>query len=238
MVYAGILAGGMGERIGNTIPKQFLEVSGKPIIYWPLKQFHENKHIDKIIVSTRASHIHFVSSTINKYFDNTDKFVVIEGGKTRFHSMENILIHIKSHHEVEDNIILIHEAARPLINQRIIEDHVNALNYYDATNTLFPAVDTMMISNDGEFISAIPDKSKMYVGQTPQGYKLCHMLEIIENELTEDDIKNEVDFCAVYLRKDRKVKIITGDESLFKVTYEKDLALFKDALSQLPDGKT
>lgn len=226
MIFAGILAGGAGERIKREAPKQFISIHGKPIIYYALKQFSSIVQIDKIIVSCHKTYIQFVEKIINDLSSN-NRIIVVEGGHTRHQSLLNIVNYVKRSNYNPDDKILFHEAARPLIETDIILNHINYLDQYDATNTLYSAVDTMMISIDGEFINSIPDKKTIYHGQTPQGYHIGKLIDVLENEVTESDIKNEIDLCGIYLRYNRNIKIVNGNEKLFKITHPKDLILLQ-----------
>lgn len=226
MIFAGILAGGKGERIKSQLPKQFISVCGSPILYYSLDKFCNIDKVGMTIVSCHKEYMD-VARLITKSVKEPEKIVVIEGGQTRHQSLVNVINHIKKLGFNNGDKILLHEAARPLIDTQLILEHINNLASFEATNTLFRAVDTMMVSGDGQFVEEVPPKHHIYHGQTPQGYDLNKLLYVLENEITIDDLGGEVDLCGIYLRNKRKVKIINGNEKLFKVTYEKDVELLK-----------
>lgn len=226
MIFAGILAGGTGERMNNGLPKQFIPVLGKPVLYYSLRRFCAVDQIGKIIISCHRQYVD-AASRIADGFPAAAKITVIEGGPTRHGSLVNIIRHIREKGFERGDKIILHEAARPLVDTDLIAEHIRSLARFEATNTLFSAVDTMMLSGDGEFIDSVPPKKNIYHGQGPQGYDLAKLIHLLENEIDEKDLQGEPDLCAIYLRCRRNVKIIKGSEKLFKITYPNDLALLE-----------
>ena len=128
MISAIILAGGRGKRMGSSISKQFIEIKGKPILYYTIKKFMENENIDNIIVVLPPDEIdYFKENILNKYSMAVDK--IVEGGKERQDSVYNGL---KSISNLEDNIVLIHDGARPFLSDRIINDGIKYAKLYGA----------------------------------------------------------------------------------------------------------
>jgi 2-C-methyl-D-erythritol 4-phosphate cytidylyltransferase len=226
MIFAGILAGGKGERISNELPKQFISVCGKPVLYYSVQAFCRIDQVGKIIISCHRDYLD-LAEQITGPLAVPGKITVVEGGDTRHQSLVNIVEYIRAKGFDAGDKIILHEAARPLIDSDVILDHITSLASFEATNTLFGAVDTMMISDNGQFIDEVPPKKHIYHGQTPQGYDLEELIRVLEEEITDDDLSNEIDFCALYMRKNRKVKIVHGNERLFKVTYPKDIELLR-----------
>jgi len=226
MIYAGILAGGRGVRVNNDLPKQFVEVCGKPLLYHTLQRFCDIEEMDRIILSCIRAYIE-LAYRIVETTSAPGRITIVEGGQTRHESLMSIINYIRGRGCSANDKILVHEAARPLIDRDVIVEHIRNLARVEATNTLFGAVDTMMMSVNGEFIDQIPPKKQVYHGQTPQGYDLMRLIRVIEEEITEEDLEGEVDLCAIYLRNGRRVKIVKGNERLFKVTYPRDIALLE-----------
>lgn len=229
MIFAGILAGGKGERMNNGLPKQFVPVCGKPVLYYALRGFCGLEQIGKIIISCHPDHV-LLARQIAGMLPGHRKITVIEGGPTRHQSFVNIIRHIQQAGFSPGDKLLLHEAARPLVDAGVIMEHIENLARFEATNTLLAAVDTMMISNDGQFIDQVPPKKTMYHGQGPQGYDLVKLLRVLEQEVMDSDMNGEPDLCALYLRNRRSVKIVKGNERLFKITYQNDLALLEHYL--------
>lgn len=226
MIFAGILAGGKGERMNNGLPKQFISVCGNPVLYYPLRAFCGIEQVGKIIVSCHSQYMD-LAGKIAHMLPGSDKITVIEGGQTRHQSLVNIIDHIKHEGCSANDKIILQEAARPLVDADVIREHIKNLANFEATNTLFNAIDTMMVSVDSEFIDEVPPKGNIYHGQGPQGYDLVKLIYVLEKEICDDDVISERDLCAIYVRNKRKVKIIKGNEKLFKVTYPKDFKLLE-----------
>lgn len=226
MIYAEILAGGSGKRFGNKdLPKQFMMLSDKPIIIHTIEQFVINKDIDKIIVCTPKNWISYTEDLIKKYINNSDNIEVVEGGSSRNESMMNGCRFIKEKYGLKkDDIIITHDAVRPFINQRIIEDSIKVGKKNSAVDTVIPATDTIIKSEDGKLISDIPDRSTLYYGQTPQTFNIIELMKLYES-LTLDEKNILTDACKIFVLKGKPVKMIEGETFNIKITTVFDLKL-------------
>lgn len=226
MIYAEILAGGSGKRFGNKdLPKQFMMLSDKPIIIHTIEQFVINKDIDKIIVCTPKNWISYTEDLIKKYINNIDNIEVVEGGSSRNESMMNGCRFIKEKYGLKkDDIIITHDAVRPFINQRIIEDSIKVGKKNSAVDTVIPATDTIIKSEDGKLISDIPDRSTLYYGQTPQTFNIIELMKLYES-LTLDEKNILTDACKIFVLKGKPVKMIEGETFNIKITTVFDLKL-------------
>ena len=164
MIYAGILAGGIGSRMGNVpLPKQFLSLQGKPIIIHTVEKFLMYKDFDEIIIATPQKWINYMLDLLNNYQLDDKKIKVIQGGDDRNHTIMNIIESIEQHKKLNDeDIIVTHDAVRPFLTNRIIRENVEYASQYGAVDTVVNAVDTIISSNDAQFISEIPIRSEMY----------------------------------------------------------------------------
>lgn len=226
MIYAEILAGGSGKRFGNKdLPKQFMMLSDKPIIIHTIEQFVINKDIDKIIVCTPKNWISYTEDLIKKYINNIDNIEVVEGGSSRNESMMNGCRFIKEKYGLKkDDIIITHDAVRPFINQRIIEDSIKVGKKNSAVDTVIPATDTIIKSEDGKLIFDIPDRSTLYYGQTPQTFNIIELMKLYES-LTLDEKNILTDACKIFVLKGKPVKMIEGETFNIKITTVFDLKL-------------
>lgn len=226
MIYAEILAGGSGKRFGNKdLPKQFMMLADKPIIIHTIEQFVINKDIDKIIVCTPKNWISYTEDLIKKYIPNSEMVEVVEGGSNRNESLMNGCRFIKEKYGLkEDDIVITHDAVRPFINQRIIEDNIKFGKKNSAVDTVIPATDTVIESNDGALISDVPDRSKLFYGQTPQTFNIIELMNLYETLTTEE--KNILtDACKIFVLKGKPVKMIEGETFNIKITTVFDLKL-------------
>lgn len=226
MVYAGILAGGQGKRMGRTeLPKQFLNIGGKPIIIHTLEQFIICKKIDKIIIATPENWKSYMIDILNKYYQNCE-LNVISGGNTRNETIMKICEFIKEDSKEKENIIVTHDAVRPFITQRIIEDNVEAMQdkNIDAVDTVIPATDTIVESTNNNIITNIPIRDYMYQGQTPQTFRVNELVDTY-NSLEKREKEILTDAAKIYALKKKNVKLVKGEIYNMKITQEYDLKL-------------
>lgn len=222
MNIAAVLAGGSGTRMRSDIPKQFLKVNGKPLIIRSILAFINNPDIDMCIVAVGRNYIDKTEELISSYINTDKKINVIEGGSSRGKTLEAVLEFMKKNNILEDNIILTHDAVRPFITDRIISENIEKAKLYGAVNTCIPAVDTMLISNDGEFIDSVPERKTMFHAQTPQSFNAGQLYDLIK--ATPSDIyESMTDGCSVFIYHGKKVAIVEGEGFNIKITYPDDI---------------
>lgn len=222
MIYAAVLAGGSGLRMGGDLPKQFLKICGRPVIIRSIDAFVNNGRIDMIYVAVSEAYLEYTQSLIREYiqFKNIQ---VICGGGNRNETLYNVLESIKKEREVSDeDIILTHDAVRPFIDDRIINENIEAVKKYGAGNTVIPAVDTILQSSDGKFIDSIPLRSTMFLVQTPQSFSVKKVTELYEN-MTPEEFERYTDACSVFAAKGEKVCLVQGSRDNIKLTYPEDI---------------
>ena len=225
MVYAEILAGGKGTRMGNTdMPKQFLMLGSKPIVFHTIEQFLINTNISKIIVCCPKDWITYMGDLLQKYIPNSN-IDIVEGGKTRNETIMNGCKFIEEKYGLnDDDIIITHDAVRPFVTQRIIDDNINGLKDWIAVDTVIEATDTIVESIDGQNISNIPERKFMYQGQTPQSYNIKELIKVYEL-LNEEEKEILTDACKMFSIKNKKVKIVNGETYNIKITNIHDLKI-------------
>ena len=225
MIYAEILAAGSGSRMGNTeLPKQFLKLGSKPIIIHTIEQFLLNNKIDKILVCTSKDWVGYVEDLIKKYIPARDRIVVIEGGATRDETVMSGCDYIEKEYGVKKgDIIITHDAVRPFITQRIIEENITAMKEADAVDTCIKATDTIIETyhNDEKYIKTIPNRNYMYQGQTPQGINMKKFKELYY-DLSEEEKNIMTDACKVFVARNQPVKLVGGDVLNMKITTAND----------------
>ena len=222
MNIALIVAAGTGSRMGKDVPKQFLLVNNKPVLVYTLEAFNQNEDITTIYVVTSLDYINYVKDLCEKY--KLNKVIgVIEGGKTRQESVYNGLKGIKAH---EKDIILIHDAARPLVSQDIIKNNIEACLKYDAVETVIKPSDTIINSLDGRKINNIPSRNELYQTQTPQTFKYGLILKAHEKALKEQ-LPNVTDDAKLVVSLGKDVHLVEGNKQNFKITTSDDLMIFE-----------
>lgn len=230
-VYGVVLAGGKGTRMGNVEkPKQFMEVGGKPIIIHTIEKFVVCQEFDKVLVLSPKQWINHTQDLIKKFIPNCDNVIVLEGGSTRNETIMNAIKYIDEQGCLdEETIIVTHDSVRPFVTHRILEENVKYAKEYGACDTVIPATDTIVESLNNDFITDIPDRSKMYQGQTPQTFK-AQMLRELYNSLTEDEKTVLTDACKILVLKGEKIHLVDGEVFNIKITYPYDLRVAESLL--------
>ena len=226
MVFAVICAGGIGSRMGNAEkPKQYLNVGGKPIILHTIEKFVVNEEFEKIIVLVPESWISYTKDIINKHLKGVEKVEVMAGGSDRNSTIMNAINYIEEKFGLDDDTIIVtHDAVRPFVTHRIIMDNIEAAVKVGACDTVIPATDTIVESLDGEKISSIPDRSKVYQGQTPQSFRAKRLKELYSS-LTDEEKAILTDAAKIYLLKGEAVHLVRGEVFNIKITYPYDLTV-------------
>lgn len=219
MISAIILAGGKGKRMRSAISKQFIDIKGKPIIYYTLKKFGENKKIDNIIVVLPEDEVkYFKENILKKYELRINKIVI--GGKERQDSVYNALKSLKNS---STDIVLIHDGARPFISERIINEGIKFAEIYGAAAPGVMPKDTIKVKNEKNFSVDTPNRANLVSIQTPQVFKFDEILECHEKiryngEMVTDD-------TMVVEKYGYSVYLYDGEYTNIKVTTPEDLIL-------------
>ncbi|MGW4029016.1 SDR family NAD(P)-dependent oxidoreductase [Streptomyces sp. NPDC004838] len=234
---AVVLAGGTGQRVGLAIPKQLLKIAGKAVIEHTLSIFEQADAVDDVIVLMAPGFVPEVEKIIAKAgFGKVSR--VIEGGTTRNETTRRAIAALgEGLKEGEDLNVLFHDAVRPLLSQRVIRDCVDALGRFRAVDVAIPSADTIIVTrthgDDGEFITDVPDRSRLRRGQTPQAFRLSTIRRAYE--IAADDPNFQAtDDCSVVLKylPDEPIHVVAGDEYNMKVTQPVDVFI-ADKLFQL-----
>ncbi|QXQ08939.1 bifunctional cytidylyltransferase/SDR family oxidoreductase [Paeniglutamicibacter sp. Y32M11] len=233
-----ILAGGVGERVGLDIPKQLIKIAGRPIIEHTLAVFQESDCIDEIVVMMKPGYLDRVHEIIKKNaFSKVTR--VLEGSGTRNDTTQAALAALG---DEECNVIL-HDAVRPLLAQRVLSDVVVALDEYAAVDVAIPSADTIIevVQGAGSLpeISHVPPRAALRRGQTPQAFRLSTLREAYVGA-NQDSAFAATDDCSVVLKYSPNVPIgvVQGEERNMKVTDPIDIYI-ADKLFQLynDDGR-
>lgn len=228
MNIAIILAGGKGTRMGIVDqPKQFIDIYGKPIVVHTIEAFDIHEQIDAIAVVCLKEWHEDIKIWTRKFELNKVKWIV-DGGATR---QDSVLAGLKAIEEdvKSDDIVVIHDAARPLISHRIIVNNIEGAKEYGAVDTVIPTNDTIIQSKDDSTISAIPVRKELYLGQTPQSFKYSIIMEA-HKSAAKSKLQDATDDCRVVLNYGEKVHLVSGDKLNFKITTMEDLLLLKSII--------
>lgn len=224
MIYAAILAGGIGSRMGNVpLPKQFLDLDNKPIIVHTVEKFILKNDFNKIIIATPEKWIEHTKNVLSKHNINSKKIEVIKGGSDRNETIMNILKFINcAYGSNDEDIIVTHDAVRPFLTHRIIAENIKFAQEFGAVDTVISAIDTIVASKNGKTISDIPVRGEMYQGQTPQSFNI-KLLKEKYKALSDNQKKILTDACKILVEQGEDVHLVKGEPFNIKVTTPYDL---------------
>lgn len=224
MIFGVVLAGGIGSRMGDVDkPKQYLLIGDKPILIHTLEKFFIESEFEKVLVLCPKEWVAHTRNLIAKYLEDTERVVVLAGGDTRNETIMNSLAYIEENYGLsEDTIIVTHDSVRPFVTQRIIKENIQYAKEFGACDTAVAATDTIVCSEDGVLISDIPERQKMYQGQTPQSFQALKLKELYYS-LTETEKNLLTDAAKIFVMKGEKVHIVEGEVFNIKITYPYDL---------------
>ncbi len=223
MVFGAILAGGVGARMNiSSMPKQFLMLGEKPIIIHTLEKMLLSNKIDKVFVGVHSNWISHTENILKKYIVDTSRVHVVKGGKDRNGTIMNIIGGIEEKYGASDkHIIVTHDAVRPFVTIRILEEHIEMATKYGACDTVIKSTDTIVESKDGKNISDIPDRSILYQGQTPQSFNVA-LLKRLYQDLNDQERKTLTDACKICVINNIPVALVKGETLNVKITTTAD----------------
>ena len=222
-----ILAGGVGSRMGVDRPKQFLMVQDKPIISYCFDIFQKHSQIDKIVVVVSEQWQSFVEEYAAKY--GVDKICgYAPAGKTRQHSIYNGLKCIAENAEGTD-IVIVHDAARPLVSDEIISDCIKGATDYDGAMPVITVKDTVYQSADGSKIDCLLKRSELFAGQAPESFKFKKYYQI-HNEVSDEEIGATAGSSEIAYRPGMAIRTAKGSERNLQITTIEDLETFETIL--------
>ena len=223
---AVILAAGSGSRMKTDVKKQYMEIGGKPLIYYSLKAFEESLVDDIILVVSRGDIDYVTKEIVEKYkFDKVQ--AVVEGGLARYHSVRLGLQAAAA----DCDYAFIHDGARPFVDRDIIMRALQAVKEYKACVVGMPAKDTIKIADEKGFAASTPDRNLMWTIQTPQVFSYKMILELYqrldreEGDLMAKGINITDDAMVVEYYTDTKVKLVEGSYDNIKITTPEDIAV-------------
>ena len=226
---AVVLAGGSGQRFGSGLPKQLLPLAGRTLIEHSVAAFEQAPDVAAILVVMAAGHAGQVADLLAA--DGVQKVTgIIEGGTTRPESTRRAIAELGD----EECDVLFHDAARPLVDQRIIADCVAALRTHEAVGVAVPASDTMVIVDDDDIMTGMPRRDRLRRCQTPQGFRLQvirRAYQLAQADPAFTDLTS-TDDCGVVLRylPEVPVAVVAGSERNLKITYPHDLRVAESLL--------
>lgn len=224
MNIALILSGGTGLRLGTDIPKQYLEVNGKTVISYCLEVFENCPDISAVQIVAQEEWQELIKKS------NLTKCKGFSApGENRQLSILNGLKDIRQYAE-KDDIVIIHDAARPLVSRQLIENVIEAAKVHDGAIPVLPMKDTVYFSEDGRKITSLLERKSVVAGQAPEAFKLEAYYEA-NRKLLPDKILEINGSTEPAILAGLDIAMIHGDESNFKITTRDDLLRFEEMIS-------
>ncbi len=227
MNFAGILAGGIGSRMERDIPKQFLDIAGIPIVVRTLRTFLASPRVGRVVLAMNPQWMDYCRDLLAKNGIAPGSLDIISGGESRFLSMANIVDHcigLRGNAPGEDDLVCIHDCARPFVTPRIIEDNFTMVADFDMVTTSLPTIDTVIIAEDGRTETSVPVRSTVFCDQGPQTFRLREFKRL-QAALTPEETAALIEAGKMYLAAGKRGGIVKGDRMNFKMTTEFDLTL-------------
>lgn len=221
-----ILAGGTGTRIKGDVPKQFFMLQGKTVMQHTIEKFENHPLIRHIFFVTNAEYYRQTEEVVrNCGFLKVVK--ILEGG---IHRQDSSRIGVLAAASSQYENVLIHDAARPFVSKKIIDDVLDRLETYSAVNVAVPSPDTVIEIDDNQLIKKVPDRNYLRRVQTPQAFKL-ELIQKAHRLALENNITNATDDCSLVLDLNlAPVYVVEGSQMNIKITYPFDLQVAQKIL--------
>ena len=222
MNVAVIFAGGIGVRMNSrAVPKQFLEIHGKPVIIHVLEHFDAHPDIDGIAIAILAKYRDHLAELLRRYGIGKARWIVA-GGQTGQQSRHNALKAVAQDCP-ENTIVLIHDGVRPLIHAALISANIESVVMHGSGITCTKANETVVSSGDHHIDAVIP-RDHVYTAQAPQSFRLGEILSLYDRAVAEGE-RDTIDSCSLMHRYGRKLYRVDGPSSNIKITTAQDFYL-------------
>lgn len=222
MAAAGIvLAGGKGSRMQSDVPKQYMELLGKPLLYYSLKAFEESD-AERVVLVTAEGDEEYCRKELVERFGFTKVAGIVAGGAERYASVWNGLKCLK---EQEPDHVLIHDGARPLVTAELINRMITETEQYGACVAGMPVKDTIQMTDEQGTITLTPKRDSLWTAQTPQSFEFSIAYDSYEQLMQETEINVTDDAMVVGLYHDIPIQMVRGSYTNIKVTTPEDLVL-------------
>ncbi len=225
---AMLIAGGSGNRMHQDIPKQFLTVNERPVIVYTLEAFEKHPEIDSIAVVCIEGW-EYVLHAYAKQFNITKLQFVIPGGNNGQESIRNGVFELEKHFK-EDDLVLIHDAIRPMVSAEIISDNIRVAKKHGNAITAIPCVEAMIQTDDGMVSTGSFPREKLKRTQTPQAFALKEICDL-HRKAIKAGITNSIASCSLKIEMGEPVFFSAGSEKNIKLTTVEDIDIFKALLA-------
>ena len=236
MVAGIVLAGGKGSRMQSDVPKQYMELLGKPLLYYALKAF-EDSEVEQVVLVTAEGDEEYCRKELIERFGFTKVTGIVAGGAERYASVWKGLQYLKETAEsAEPEYVLIHDGARPLVTAELINRLITETEQYGACVAGMPVKDTIQMTDEGGMITLTPRRDSLWTAQTPQSFGFSTAYEAYEQLMGEPEINVTDDAMVIGLYHDVAIQMVRGSYTNIKVTTPEDLVLAEAFLKKRESG--
>ena len=232
MVYAVILAGGNGTRMGNQgIPKQFLTIQDKPIIIHTLEKYLDIKDIEQISIVCHKQYCNYMKNLLIEY-DIKEKISVIEGGNTRMESVLAGINQIINNYNINDDDLFIStDSVRPIIRKKEIEELIDKTKKYGAATIVNPIIENIVKINENNEIEKLFKREKLFKDLSPQAFNIKKFINCFD-KLNEEEKENITDLTEIFIKNNEKVFAIEGNTDNIKITTPIDIKIVNELIKK------
>ncbi len=222
---AVVLAAGQGKRMGTSVQKQYIELEGKPLIYYALRTFQESEIIDAVVLVVGKGQVSYAENEIRLKYDFSKVRAIVEGGKERYDSVWKGLkaVDLKQ----EDSYIFIHDGARPFVDEGILRRGYETVEQFRACVAGVPSKDTVKVADQDGFAVNTPERKYVWIIQTPQVFEKSLIMEAYARLMEEEHADVTDDAMAVERMMKLPVKLFEGSYQNVKITTPEDLEIAK-----------
>ena len=237
MNYGLILAGGVGQRMRSSgLPKQFLKVLGKPIIVYTLEKFDECCDINSVVIVCNSGWIELMRSIIEEY--RVKKVTaVIAGGRNRQGSIENGIQYINNNGGDEDDIVVIHDGVRPLVEVSIISENIRVASKYGSAMTVKPVIESVVITGQEEAEFAdFKKRDDTYSLTAPQTFRIKNLMPALKESRESGQPIPLLDAAMAYTYLGNSIPVVKENNHNLKITTPEDYYILK-AMLELEENR-
>ncbi len=224
-----VVAAGTGKRMGSTSKKQYMELMGKPVLYYSLRTLQRSGIIDDILLVVGKDDIDYVKKEIVDQYGFTKIFQVVSGGKERYDSVWHGLLALPKE---QNGYVFIQDGARPFISEEILRRGYDAVSQYQACVAGMPSRDTVKLENEQGFSASTLNRDRVWLIQTPQVFEISLIKEAYRRFMEQDYREATDDAMVVEQTMRVPIKLFKGSYDNFKITTPEDLELARGFLNE------
>lgn len=228
MIFAVVLAAGKGSRMNHPIlPKQYMDLCGKPVVVHTIRKMLLCDRFEKVYVAVHPLYFDYTRALVHQHFPQEERLCVILGADTREKTILTAVDRIQeAYGKREEDVIIAHDAVRPFVTKRIIEQNIDAVLKYDIATTAIQATDTIFHSDGSGFVTDALNRVNIYQGQTPDSFNML-LLQRICQDVEEASFTGFTELCQLCHRKNHRVYLVPGAPENIKLTTPGDYRMAK-----------